>query len=875
MANTIIGIGKSGCKVLNSIRAHDKTAFNLIAIDTDQDELDACCAEKNFLIGEDVVEGRGTGGNTTVGEKAAKAAMDDILAEVETEEKIHIITGSGGGTGAGATPVIAKTLTSKNMQVSIIAVEPFESEGKRKISRSEKLLTTLDVKKACSTLLVISSDIALEKTKSEDKAFEEINDVIYKLVSGNPAIRKSFINNDKSFENKCTASDLSTAIEYGDEKGAIRLLSNGADPNEVVINGNLLGTTREPLLYKAVIKKMEKLISLLIKRGADVDAAFSGIDRNGNFEKPILFCAILAEDENMVQLLLKCGANPNCSYRKNNQFGESLTPALCQAIKMKNKNIVKMLIESGASVDALSVNEEQYGKNVTPAIFDVIEWNDEEILDLFSCHSVNPNVNNIKNFVNGQIVEPALFTAVEKGRELTARMLMDRGADVNAVAISKNELGNRRTPVLYEAISKGLNETASYMIRLGANVNAERKQSVKQGEEYESVLYKSVVMHNEQIAVMLLERGCNTNTKLTSVDKYGPKIIPAFYEAVVWGNVNLINIMLSKGADVDSELRKYNEYGLVIDPVLFRAVDAQKLSIAKVLIRNGSNVNAKYTIKGIKSIPTLYKAIHWDDIELVKLMISKGADVNSVKINGSDRRTVLWESIYYNKLPIANLLKLSGADITLIPKSECERLYNDYKLHNIRLIEKLKLDEPYINLLDTNGLINLLESEKLKVNNQMAKFVNSSDEQFRINETRQLITEELSRLRMFANLFKGSGIVISSFTVPDYRAKHSKKNESNSLIVEKNPEITKKKDSVKVKEKPRTLQVEDIFELEMGSKSDENKKREQIVKMLIKSGAKTDCYSTLANGKTEDILHTSIKMGKYSIAEILVAEELR
>lgn len=601
-----------------------------------------------------------------------------------------------------------------------------------------------------------------------------------------------YLDNRDSAGNKNKTSDICSAIERGDEIGAIKLLSDDENPDEVIINNNLFSATKEPLLYKAVVNRMGKLTDLLLKHGADVNAVYEGEDQNGTFEKSTLFCAVLNEDEEIVDILLNNGANPDSLYIKNYQYEKKSTPALCQAMKMRNYNIVLSLIKHGADVNVNTIESREKEERITPAICEAVEWKNEKIINLLISKGANPNSERINNLACEKIKETPLYIAVKKGRFNIAKLLIDGGADINNNCKMINKHGEVSIPIIYETINKELNDLAKYMIERGVNVNSARKQTTDKLKRIEPIIYKAIIMHNTLIAGLLIENGCDVNAQFISVSENESIEVPAFHSAVVWGNEDIISAMLRRGADVNTILRKRGKSKIELDPVLYRAVDSCKMNIARQLIYHGANVNAVNF--SIGSIPTLYKAIHWNDEELVELMIEKGVDVNAAKCSGGEKKTVLWEAIYYNKIPIAKMLKAHGADFSLISRAECESLFNEYKLSNNELIDGLGWTKKEIK--GTNNLIKELMKANEGIIERLKNKSFEKGEELVLLKTKKQIAEELINIYEFANLFCGSGIHIEPITILDIQERNTESNSHEKRVNKANNKDEKEADII-------------------------------------------------------------------------------
>ena len=105
----VIGVGGSGCNAVNRMIVSSLKGVEFMAVNTDQQVLNRSRAEVKVTIGQKLTRGLGAGGNPEIGQKSAEENIDDILKHIKDRDMIFITAGMGGGTGTGATPVIAKT----------------------------------------------------------------------------------------------------------------------------------------------------------------------------------------------------------------------------------------------------------------------------------------------------------------------------------------------------------------------------------------------------------------------------------------------------------------------------------------------------------------------------------------------------------------------------------------------------------------------------------------------------------------------------------------------------------------------------------------------------------------------------------------------
>src|SRR3990167_10930935 len=105
----VVGVGGAGCNVINTmIEAQQINGVEFIAVNTDAQDLSVNKAYIKLPIGQELTNGLGAGANPEIGRKAAEESVDIIKANLEGSDMIFVTAGMGGGTGTGASPMVAR-----------------------------------------------------------------------------------------------------------------------------------------------------------------------------------------------------------------------------------------------------------------------------------------------------------------------------------------------------------------------------------------------------------------------------------------------------------------------------------------------------------------------------------------------------------------------------------------------------------------------------------------------------------------------------------------------------------------------------------------------------------------------------------------------
>src|ERR1035437_4379921 len=134
----VLGIGGGGTNALNSmITQSNIQGVDFIAVNTDAQSLLLNQAATKMQIGNDLTKGLGSGGNPEIGTSAAEESYEKIKEMLDGTDMLFLTTGFGGGTGSGATPVIARAAKEVGALTVAVVTKPFAFEGTRRMVVAE------------------------------------------------------------------------------------------------------------------------------------------------------------------------------------------------------------------------------------------------------------------------------------------------------------------------------------------------------------------------------------------------------------------------------------------------------------------------------------------------------------------------------------------------------------------------------------------------------------------------------------------------------------------------------------------------------------------------------------------------------------------
>ncbi|MBU0894392.1 MAG: cell division protein FtsZ [Nanoarchaeota archaeon] len=180
----VIGVGGGGGNSLSRMREIGIKGGELIAINTDAQDLLYVNADHKILIGKELTQGLGAGSNPKIGQEAAKESGSEIKKKLLGSDMIFITCGLGGGTGTGAAPVIADLAKKQGSLTIGVVTLPFTIEGKKRIENAMDGLERLEA--SVDTLIVIPNDKLLELAPELPlhTAFKIADEILTNAVKG-------------------------------------------------------------------------------------------------------------------------------------------------------------------------------------------------------------------------------------------------------------------------------------------------------------------------------------------------------------------------------------------------------------------------------------------------------------------------------------------------------------------------------------------------------------------------------------------------------------------------------------------------------------------------------------------------------------------
>jgi cell division protein FtsZ len=181
----VVGCGGGGSNAVDRMIEDGMQGVQFITVNTDAQALMHSKADIRIRIGDKLTKGLGSGGNPVIGQKAAEETTEEIYESLKGSDMVFITAGMGGGTGTGASPVVAGIAQDLGMLTVGVVTRPFTFEGNHRRKTGEQGIDQL--KPVVDTLIVIPNDRLLQtasKNTSMLQAFRMADDVLRQGIQG-------------------------------------------------------------------------------------------------------------------------------------------------------------------------------------------------------------------------------------------------------------------------------------------------------------------------------------------------------------------------------------------------------------------------------------------------------------------------------------------------------------------------------------------------------------------------------------------------------------------------------------------------------------------------------------------------------------------
>lgn len=236
----VFGVGGGGGNAITRMHENIGTrGIEFIAINTDSQDLEKTNVRRKIHIGKNLTRGLGTGMNPDLGRQAAEENRSEIVEAAKGADLVFVTAGLGGGTGSGASPLVADIAREQGALTIAIVTKPFTFEGSQRMRVAEEALARLREK--VDAIIVVPNDRIFNIIKKDTpilRAFERIDDILRDTIGGiSELIASAGIINVDFADIKAIMKDAGSAlVGVGIASGATR----AAVATNLAVNSPLL-----------------------------------------------------------------------------------------------------------------------------------------------------------------------------------------------------------------------------------------------------------------------------------------------------------------------------------------------------------------------------------------------------------------------------------------------------------------------------------------------------------------------------------------------------------------------------------------------------------------------------------------------------------
>lgn len=519
----VIGVGNGGCNAVNRMIEEKLNGVDFVAMNTDKQALSRSNAETKIVLGERVTQGLGAGTDPEKGAEAAKEDVAKIEEIINGANLVFIASSFGGGTGTGASPVVAEIAKKCGALTIGVVTKPFKYEGKLKMNRAEagieKMFSVVD------SLIIIPNENLYDMVDAENygytEAFSIIDDILRQGVQGiSDIITQTGFGVNVDFADVRTMIALSNGrahLGIGIGKGENRIekaISNAfenplLDVSSIKNSRGVLANIVAPKDFglKEYGEAAEKINSYAheeanIKIGTCIDESLNdeirvtivatGFDDNCNKNKEVENKDFESDKNDIKDNNIKNDLNINniIENNENNNSNETIIDNSKEIdLKDKEENINKVSFESvnfankfkNQSLDNYNINNAE-NDNEEEEDFD----KEEESIEKSEYAPFN------KNIVNNQISKSA-NSIIDRNEEFYSRTIATEVAEAD-IDIKENEV-KKEKPIFDIMSDEGMkihNDLGAKSYIFGADTNS----SADYDEDTPAYLRRQIIARN-------------------------------------------------------------------------------------------------------------------------------------------------------------------------------------------------------------------------------------------------------------------------------------------------------------------------------------------------------------------------------------------
>lgn len=293
IAIKLVGVGGAGSNAVDRLKMENLERLQLAVINTDYQALASSPVQDKVLIGMGVTRGLGAGGDPELGREAAEADREKISAVVKDCDLVFLVTGMGGGTGSGASPVVAEIAAETGALVIAFVTMPFSFEGGRRLKQAEEGLRAL--RAVCDAVIPLPNDVLLQEAADNETVLDSFARADEWIGRGVKSIWSML------FKTGLINLDFATLRQAFQQRGGKTLFGLGAGAGENAVADAIASLKLCPLLHTPEFSRKADRLLVNILGGADltlpkVNELMTAITEQFGRDSHIIMGAVIDED---------------------------------------------------------------------------------------------------------------------------------------------------------------------------------------------------------------------------------------------------------------------------------------------------------------------------------------------------------------------------------------------------------------------------------------------------------------------------------------------------------------------------------------------------------------------------------------------------
>ncbi len=293
IAIKLVGVGGAGSNAVDRLKMENLERLQMAVINTDYQALASSPVQDKVLIGMGVTRGLGAGGDPERGREAAEADREKIAAVVKDCDLVFLVTGMGGGTGSGASPIVAEIAAEAGALVIAFVTLPFSFEGGRRLKQAEEGLRAL--RAVCDAVIPLPNDVLLQEAADNETVLDSFARADEWIGRGVKSIWAML------FKTGLINLDFATLRQAFNQRGAKTLFGLGAGQGENAVRDTMASLKDCPLLHTPDFSRKADRLLVNILGGADltlpkVNEIMTAVADQFGRDSHIIMGAVIDED---------------------------------------------------------------------------------------------------------------------------------------------------------------------------------------------------------------------------------------------------------------------------------------------------------------------------------------------------------------------------------------------------------------------------------------------------------------------------------------------------------------------------------------------------------------------------------------------------